>query len=187
MDFPEEGFHFVEPGEVAGTLQAVETQIRDLLAAGKRGRVVREGATVALVGRTNVGKSTVFNRLLGSERAIVTDVPGTTRDLLTETVSIGGAPVTLVDTAGARKTDDPVEREGVSRAVKARAAADLLLVVLDGASPLTAEDRALLAETATRPRVVLVNKCDLQAAWTPLSHASPAVGEEWLEVSAARR
>ena len=74
----------------------------------------------------------------------------------------------------------------MSRAVKARVAADLLLVVLDGASPLTAEDRALLAETATRPRVVLVNKCDLQAAWTPLSHASPAVGEEWLAVSAAR-
>jgi len=184
VDFPEEGYHFIAPGDVAGALRLAEAEIRQLLADGVRGRIVREGATAALVGRTNVGKSTVFNRLVGSERAIVTDVPGTTRDLLAEPVSMGGVPVTLIDTAGARTTDDPVEREGVNRALKARGAADLLLVVLDGSVALTDEDHTLLQETASRPRIVLVNKCDLPAAWSaPAGHSAE---DEYLSVSAAR-
>ncbi len=165
IDFPEEGYHFIESGEVAATLRSVEGKIGALLTAGRRGRVVREGVTAALVGRTNVGKSTIFNALAGGERAIVTDVPGTTRDLLTETVAIEGVPVTIVDTAGTRETTDPVEREGVRRAERARQAADLLIVVLDRAAALTEEDRVLLAETASRPRIVLANKCDVPAAW----------------------
>ena len=131
---------------------------------------------MAVVGRTNVGKSTVFNRLAGSDRAIVTDVPGTTRDLITETVAFGGVPVSLVDTAGARATRDPVEREGVSRAAKARRTADLVVLVLDGSCPLTREDLDLLGETAGRPRVIAANKSDRPPRWSP-EHVDLRTGE----------
>jgi tRNA modification GTPase len=118
---------------------------------------------VVIVGRPNVGKSSLFNVLAGSDRAIVTDVPGTTRDLVTEPVDIGGVAVTLVDTAGARDTIDVVEREGVSRAAQARDIADLLLVVIDASEALTGDDRLLLEQTATRRRIVIANKHDRAA------------------------
>ena len=107
----------------------------------------------------------IFNNLVGSERAIVTALAGTTRDLLTETIEIDGVPVDLVDSAGVRESRDAIEREGVSRARRATAVADLVLLVLDGSRPLEAGDRALLAETRDRERVVVVNKRDLEAAW----------------------
>lgn len=121
--------------------------------------------TVAIVGRPNVGKSTLFNRLVGVDRAIVTDVPGTTRDLLTESVGLGGARVTLVDTAGVRATSDPIEREGVARAEKAGEVADVVIVVLDQSAALTEEDERVLASSAAGRRVIAVNKCDLPPAW----------------------
>jgi tRNA modification GTPase len=183
VDFPEEGYHFVAAGETTALLRSIDERIGGLLAAGRRGRILREGVTAALVGRTNVGKSTLFNRLAGSDRAIVTAVPGTTRDLLTETVSVEGVPVTFVDTAGTRSTNDPVEREGVSRAEKARQSADLLVIVLDGSAALCGEDRALLAETAARPRVVAVNKRDAAAAWVVRDEAG-LEADEWIEIAA---
>jgi tRNA modification GTPase len=165
VDFPEEGYHFVGASEVTATLRAISERMGALLRDGRRGRVLREGATIAVVGRPNVGKSTVFNRLLGSDRAIVTDVPGTTRDVLAETVSVGGVPVTLVDTAGAREATDPVEREGVRRAARAREVADLVLVVLDRSCALEADDFRVLGADEGRPRVVVANKSDLASAW----------------------
>ena len=133
-----------------------------LLADARRGRVIREGLTVAIVGRPNAGKSSLFNRLAGAARAIVTDVPGTTRDLLTERVDIGGVPFTLVDTAGLRGVPaDAIEEEGIARARQAGLAADLIIVVLDGSTALDDEDRAILEQTATRPRLVVASKCDL--------------------------
>ncbi|RPJ71659.1 MAG: tRNA uridine-5-carboxymethylaminomethyl(34) synthesis GTPase MnmE [Acidobacteria bacterium] len=164
IDFPDEGYRFVGPGEVETSLLGVGERVEALVEEGKQGRLVREGATVALVGRTNVGKSTLFNRLVGHDRAIVTAVPGTTRDLLTEVVTFDGLRVTLVDTAGVRESLDLVEREGVARADRARAAADLVVVVLDGSAPLEEEDLRLLEETADRPRVVVRNKADLPPA-----------------------
>ena len=122
---------------------------------------------MAIAGRPNVGKSTLFNRLSGVDRAIVTPVPGTTRDLLTEAVMVGATRVTLVDTAGVRPTSDPVEREGVVRAERAHAAADVVLVVLDRAVPLTDDDGRLLAAGEHAARIVVANKADLPAAWTP--------------------
>ncbi|RPJ78829.1 MAG: tRNA uridine-5-carboxymethylaminomethyl(34) synthesis GTPase MnmE [Acidobacteria bacterium] len=187
IDFPEEGYHFVETGEVLETLRRVESAMGELLAESRRGRVLREGATVAVFGRPNVGKSTGFNRLAGSDRAIVTEIPGTTRDLLTESVSLQGVPVMLVDTAGARTSSDPVEREGVNRAARARDAADLALVVLDGSVLLGSEDERLLEQTASRSRLVVVNKSDLPAR-CELSAASlrstPASREDVIRVSA---
>jgi tRNA modification GTPase len=119
LDFPDEGYHFVEPAAIAGALAGIVGGIDTLLGDAARGRMLREGATVVMAGRPNVGKSSLFNALLGTDRAIVTDVPGTTRDLVAERVDIEGLAITLVDTAGARPTVDPIEREGVARSAQA--------------------------------------------------------------------
>jgi tRNA modification GTPase len=166
LDFPDEGYHFVDPGGAARKIAAVRRHLDGLLEAATRGRLIREGLTIAIAGRPNAGKSSVFNALAGVGRAIVTSVPGTTRDLLTETIEIGGIPMTFVDTAGIHEgAVDPVEIEGMARAVAARDVSAVVLVVLDRSLALTADDRRLLVETERRPRVIGANKCDLPAAW----------------------
>ena len=160
LDFPDEGYHFVDPGAAALEIAGVIAELDDLLASGRRGRLVREGATVVVIGRPNVGKSSIFNRLAGAERAIVTEIPGTTRDLVTERIDLDGLAITLVDTAGSRVTRDRVEHEGVARAAQARGVADLLVVVLDSSEPLTPDDERVLQETEDQHRLVVGNKCD---------------------------
>jgi tRNA modification GTPase len=168
LDFPDEGYHFVESGDASREIAGVAAAIDDLLASASRGRLVREGLQAAIVGRPNAGKSSLFNALAGAGRAIVTEIPGTTRDLLTEVVDVDGIPLTLVDTAGIREgAEDPVEREGIARASAARDVAHLLIVVLDGSEPLTDDDRAMLGATVRRVRVVAASKSDLPAAWSP--------------------
>jgi tRNA modification GTPase len=168
LDFPDEGYHFVAPSAAGNELRVIGQRIAGLVASARRGRLVREGAHVVLAGRPNSGKSSVFNQLAGAGRAIVTDVPGTTRDLVTEVIDVDGIPVTLVDTAGVREqAADAIEAEGIARAAAARSIAALTLVILDGSRPLTRDDLALLEETAFAPRVVAINKMDLPAAWAP--------------------
>jgi tRNA modification GTPase len=135
VDFPDEGYHFVDPREIGAAIDEVLQSISGLIADARRGRLIREGLQVAIVGRPNVGKSSLFNALVGASRAIVTDVPGTTRDLVTEVVDIGGLRVTLVDTAGLHDAFDVVEREGVARSTQAARVADLVLVVVDEDAP----------------------------------------------------
>ena len=173
LDFPDEGYHFVEVGEAAGAIGAIEHKIGTLLCEARRGRLIREGALVAIGGKPNVGKSSLFNALLRSGRAIVTATPGTTRDLVTETADVDGLRIELVDTAGVRDTADEVEREGVARARRAWTTADLVLVVLDTSAPLEEEDFTLLRETRDIPRLIIGNKSDLPAAWAPADIASP--------------
>jgi tRNA modification GTPase len=163
LDFPDEGYHFVEPSRAAGEIAGVMSAIDELLVDAAAGRVIREGATVVIAGRPNVGKSSVFNTLAGAERAIVTAIPGTTRDLVTETVDIDGIAVSLVDTAGWRETHDVVEREGVERGSLARGVADLILLVLDRSDAIAEEDAQLLEETSRSKRIVVFNKSDLLA------------------------
>ena len=163
LDFPDEGYHFVAPAEAHRSLAAVIDRIVQLLRQSARGRLVREGAQVAIVGAPNVGKSSLFNALLNANRAIVTALPGTTRDMLTERAEIGGLSLTLIDTAGVRETTDVVEQEGVNRTRGALGVADLVLVVLDRSREMTDEDRGILAETALKLRVVVLNKSDLPA------------------------
>jgi tRNA modification GTPase len=165
-DFAGEGSDFISPEETRESIRAARSRTEGLLADARRGRVVREGIVVAIAGRPNVGKSTLFNRLAGLDRAIVTPVPGTTRDLLTEAVMLGATRVTLVDTAGLRPTSDPVEREGVARAERAHAAADVVLAVLDRSAPIDDDDRRLLESGERDARIVVANKADLPAAWT---------------------
>jgi tRNA modification GTPase len=165
LDFPDEGYHFIAPHEISSRIGHVITELDRLLADASVGRMIREGATVVLVGRPNVGKSSIFNNLSGSDRAIVTDIPGTTRDLITESVDIEGVPVTLVDTAGSREAFDVIEREGVARGTRAGEVADLVIVVLDGSETLGDDDQTLLDRTADRLRIVVTNKADRAAAW----------------------
>jgi tRNA modification GTPase len=166
LDFPDEGYHFIDPDAIECGVTGVIGELDELLRASMRGRIIRDGAVVVFAGRPNVGKSSLFNALLGQSRAIVAESAGTTRDLVTETCDVDGLKVTLVDTAGLRETSDRVELEGVWRSTRARDTADAIVVVLDVAEALTKEDARLLAETATRPRIVVANKCDQQAAWS---------------------
>ena len=167
LDFPDEGFHFADPREIATSLEAIGLELELLLGTSRRGRLIREGRVVVLAGRPNTGKSSLFNALLGRDRAIVTDVAGTTRDVLSERVDVHGVPITLIDTAGIRVALDAIEREGVRRAEEARSAAEIALLVLDGSVPLGEIDRQLLSETASTARVIAVNKCDQPRAWDP--------------------
>jgi tRNA modification GTPase len=173
LDFPDEGYHFVDAGEAADSLRALERKLAALLCEAKRGRLIREGARVAIAGKPNVGKSSLFNALLRAGRAIVAPIPGTTRDLVTETADIDGLRLELVDTAGIRDATDEVEAEGVSRARKAWAAADLVIVVLDRSADLDAADRDLLQATSDAPRLVVANKSDLPASWTSTALRMP--------------
>jgi tRNA modification GTPase len=139
-----------------------------------------------IVGRPNVGKSSLLNALLRAERAIVTEVPGTTRDTVEETANLGGVPFHLVDTAGLRDSSDPVEQLGVARSRSALDAAELVLVVLDRSSPLTDADRALLAATARRTRVVILNKSDRPPQLDPAELAEQGVDQPCVTLSAVR-
>ena len=174
LDFPGEGYHFVEPARAAAEIGSVISAVDDLLAGATAGRMIREGATVVTAGRPNVGKSSVFNKLAGAERAIVTAIPGTTRDLVTETIDIEGIAVTIVDTAGWRDTRDVVESEGVARGAHARAVADLVLLVIDRSEPMADEDARLLGDTSKSNRIVVLNKSDRPACLDKGDHESAA-------------
>lgn len=143
-------------------LGAGRSKAERLLADGRRGRVLRDGLRVVILGRPNTGKSSLMNALAGFERAIVTDIAGTTRDVLDERLSFDGVPVRLIDTAGIREATDRAEQIGVDRALDEMRRADVQLVLLDGSSPLTAEDKTLIETTENGiPRILVVNKCDL--------------------------
>lgn len=137
-----------------------------LLATATQGKILREGLATAIIGRPNVGKSSLLNALLHEDKAIVTNVAGTTRDVIEEYVNVAGVPLKLIDTAGIRKTDDTVEKIGVERSRQALDSADLVLLLIDGSTPLTAEDKRLIELTANHQRIVLLNKVDLPAKTT---------------------
>ncbi|GAB4369148.1 MAG: tRNA uridine-5-carboxymethylaminomethyl(34) synthesis GTPase MnmE [Deltaproteobacteria bacterium] len=165
IDFPEE--EDIPPAETAKIMAMIEEMehfLRGLSDSFRQGRLLREGAVVAIAGVANVGKSSLLNRLLGEERAIVTEIPGTTRDYLSGEISLSGVPVRLVDTAGLRDASDPVEREGVRRSRRIVAESDLVLFLLDGSRPAYPGDEDAYREVAARPHLVLVNKNDLPAA-----------------------
>jgi tRNA modification GTPase len=165
VDFPEEGYHFVDAGALATALDCLIARTGALIADARRGRLVREGLQVAILGAPNVGKSSVFNALAGAARAIVASAPGTTRDLVTEVVELEGLRVTLVDTAGLRDSEDLVEAEGIERARRAREAADVVLLVADRSQPLPADFATTPAGANLCKVLYVANKSDLPAAW----------------------
>lgn len=162
IDFPEEEIDFLCDRRVRDRLDALQAGFRTLSAEARQGCLMREGMTVAIAGRPNVGKSSLLNRLAGVDAAIVTAVPGTTRDVLRERIAIDGLPLNIIDTAGLRETTDVVESEGVRRARAEIARADRVLLLVDDRSGLSDTDRALLDGLSAVPAVTVVrNKCDL--------------------------
>ncbi len=163
LEFVEDDLPDVATERIKTDLREINRELENLANTFRAGRLLREGLRVALVGRPNVGKSSLFNALLGHDRAIVTEIAGTTRDQLHESLNIKGIPVSLIDTAGVRETVDTVEKIGVERSKQAIADADLVVVILDASHKLTAEDREVLAATADAPRIIALNKTDLEA------------------------
>ncbi len=164
IDYPEEDLEEPTREETLAALANIETSLAALLSRAKNGRIIKEGLRVSIVGRPNAGKSSLLNALLAEERAIVTELPGTTRDTIEETIRVGGASVILMDTAGLRETDNRIEQMGIERAKKSMETADLILAVFDASAPLTEEDRALLAALSGKKSLLLLNKSDLPRA-----------------------
>ena len=161
IDFAEDDVDVAAEAEIARRIGALTPPLSALEASFARGRIVHDGLTLAIVGRPNAGKSSLFNRLVERDRAIVTATPGTTRDLVTERISLDGIPLELVDTAGLREAHEEVEQLGIARSREALADAALVLIVLDATQPLNDEERSLLAAVQGRPALVAVNKSDL--------------------------
>jgi tRNA modification GTPase len=177
IDFAEDDVSVLPDVTILDHIAAVRMPLEQLSATFAYGKIVHEGLTLAIVGRPNVGKSSLFNRLVERERAIVTATPGTTRDLVSETVALGGIPVKLVDTAGMRDALDETEAIGIRKSKEALADADLVLVVLDASQAETAKDWELLRQAENRPAIVVGNKCDLERVGFDLA----------FDVSAAKR
>ena len=163
VDFAEDDVSVLPGPQILARIESVAVPLRELCRSFAYGKLVHEGLTLAIVGRPNVGKSSLFNRLVERERAIVTSSPGTTRDLVTETVAIGGIPVHLVDTAGIRQAQNEAEAEaiGIRKSWEALADADLVLVVTDASQPLNREDHELIERVSGRTAIVVGNKADL--------------------------
>jgi tRNA modification GTPase len=173
IDFAEDDVDVTPQAEIARLIDELTPPLAALETSFARGRLVHDGLTLAIVGRPNAGKSSLFNRLVERDRAIVTATPGTTRDLVTERISLDGIPLELVDTAGLREGREEAEQLGIARSREALADADLVLIVLDATEPLNEEERRLLALTDGRPTLVAINKSDLVAGREPASLFDP--------------
>jgi len=161
LDFPEEDLDLLREGDVRERLATIRQRLERMLARGRAGAVLREGLTVVLVGAPNVGKSSLLNRLVGEDAAIVTAIPGTTRDTVERNVEVAGIPLTIVDTAGLRETTDTVELLGIERTRSAIARADLALIIVDAREDDRVRGSAIGEVPSTLPRIIVHNKCDL--------------------------
>jgi tRNA modification GTPase len=185
IDFQEEdGVDAAPRDALLDRLRDITARIEALTVTYGEGRLVREGARIVITGKANAGKSSLFNRLLGEDRAIVTSQAGTTRDFIEEGASIRGIPVRYVDTAGIREAQDPAEKEGIDRVWQQAAAADVVVILLDGSVPLSPEDRDIVAANRDRNVVVAVNKSDLPAVLQKDALPGEIAGREILRVSA---
>ena len=163
IDYPDEDLEDITEDDIKNICQGCADKIAHLLSTSDNGRIMRDGIRTAIVGKPNVGKSSILNCLAREERAIVTDIAGTTRDVIEESVTIKGIPLVLSDTAGIRKTDDVVEKIGVTKSRQYLDSADLVIVVIDGADGIDDEDREVLAATEDKRRIILLNKSDIAA------------------------
>jgi len=149
--------------DISEKLSLLSAKIEEMADSFRRGRLLKEGLRVALVGRPNVGKSSIFNSLLSSDRSIVTEIPGTTRDTVSEVINLQGVPILITDTAGVRSSSDKIEQIGIERTRRAIADADLVVAVIDGSQPLSEEDKKIVSEVSDSYSVVALNKSDLES------------------------
>jgi len=166
VEFAEESLPVDSRESIVRQLEAVRASLLDWIDSFRRGRIVRDGFSMTIVGGPNVGKSSLFNALLAQNRSIVTEVPGTTRDLVSESINLGGIPVRLQDTAGIHDSDDHVEMLGMDRSRQAIADADAILLVVDGSRPFLQRDLALKEQLVGLQCFVVINKCDLPSCWS---------------------
>ncbi|MDO8747174.1 MAG: tRNA uridine-5-carboxymethylaminomethyl(34) synthesis GTPase MnmE, partial [Thermodesulfovibrionales bacterium] len=161
IDFPEEDIELASRKEIIESAETILKELESLLKSYDEGRFFREGLAAAIVGKPNVGKSSLLNALLQKDRAIVTDTPGTTRDTIEEYLNINGLPMSIIDTAGIRESHDMAEKEGVKRSIRAMEDADLVMAVIDGSEPLKDEDIEVLGKTKGKNTIIVINKSDL--------------------------
>jgi len=162
IDFPEDEVEGFESSKLEGRLNEIKTSIEKLVSTSKQGKIYREGVKTVIVGKPNVGKSSLMNTLLEEKRAIVTDIPGTTRDIIEEYINIDGIPLRIIDTAGIRKTEDLVEKIGVEKAQKSLEEADLILMMIDIAQGITEDDIKIYEMVKNQAVILLINKTDLE-------------------------
>lgn len=180
LDFPEEDIDFLAEGNARGRLAAVLAALDEVARASRQGSLLREGARIVLVGQPNVGKSSLLNRLAGDELAIVTDIPGTTRDVIRQAIDLGGLPAFIIDTAGLRESSDAVEQAGMARTWQAAEAADLVVLLVDARTGLAADDHTIAAcLPPALPRVIVHNKIDLVGR-EPAASDEPDGTHVWL-------
>ncbi len=195
MDFGEEDIQFIEQHELKAKLDKMVEAIEILVQSAQEGRIIREGIRTVILGRPNVGKSSLLNAILDTDRAIVSNIPGTTRDVLEESVMVDGVMIRLFDTAGLRETTDEIEQEGVSRAETAIQQADVLIMAFDQSQELTEQDLGFIKQYNQKPRVMVLNKQDLPQKVTPenlhrhvgKNKAQNACETEYVQASAVSR
>ncbi|MEA4835900.1 MAG: tRNA uridine-5-carboxymethylaminomethyl(34) synthesis GTPase MnmE [Anaeromusa sp.] len=185
LDYPEEEIEEVSAQQAADGAALAAAKLQHLLDTADQGKVLREGLATVILGKPNVGKSSLLNALVRTQRAIVTDVPGTTRDVIEEYVNLRGVPLRIIDTAGIRETEDIVEKLGVERSRQMLEEADLVLVLLDTSRPLSTEDKEVLTLLGAQKSLVLLNKSDLPPLWGEEEIRTLAPGQQVLRISLA--
>ena len=184
VEFAEEELPVDSRAALMEKLDKIRHQLAEWIDSYKRGRIIKEGFSLAVVGRPNVGKSSVFNALLAQDRSIVAEMPGTTRDMVSEVTNLGGIPVRLLDTAGIRHSEDHVERMGVDRSFQAMADADAIILVVDAGRPLAKQDLVLKERLGGLSRITVMNKSDLGSRWSAKEKLEYAGSWPYVDVSA---
>lgn len=186
IDYPDEDLEDITTDDIRNVALECKEKTDHLLATADSGKILREGIRTAIVGKPNVGKSSLLNKLAREDRAIVTDIAGTTRDVIEEYINLGGIPLILIDTAGIRKTDDTVEKIGVEKSLKSIDSADFVIVMIDGSSFFDDEDIEVLRATKDKKRIVLINKTDLGQSKYIETVKKRAAGSAVIEISAKK-
>ena len=183
IDYPEYDIEEISERMIQDELVGIKNDLNNIISGFERGRIIREGLDAAIIGRPNVGKSSLLNNLVGKERAIVTDIPGTTRDIIEEYINLEGIPVRIIDTAGVRKTEDAVEKIGLEKTQNAIDEADLVIMMVDAQRGLNEDDHTMISQLLGKRLIILINKIDLVDEYEILKMEKKLEGKKILRIS----